>query len=155
MSWPLKFVFKTKSSNTCLVQQDFFPRIWHSLLFQNGLAYQGVVISQYYFPSADYLYCLPFFLYGGILIWMTILQETLGMMMCMKNIEELAPTTHCKTNKKANSHCPPLSNKLGLHYYYYFDYYHCYYYWVISGQANGNVLLWIVLNCMGLQGYGK
>ena len=69
--------------------------------------------------------------------------------------EELAPMTYCKTNKNANSHCPPLSKKLGLYYYYYYDYDHCYYYWVISGQANGNVLLWNVLNCMGLRGYGK
>jgi hypothetical protein len=25
-AWPLKFVFKSKSSNTCLVQQDFLPK---------------------------------------------------------------------------------------------------------------------------------
>ena len=153
-AWPLKFVFKTKSSNTCLVQQDFFPRIWHSLLFQNGLAYQGVVISQYYFPSTDYLY---FFAFLFFLLWRHFhLDDHFARDIRHDDVyEELAPTTYCKTNKNANSHCPPLSKKLGLYYYYYYDYDHCYYYWVISGQANGNVLLWNVLNCMGLRGYGK
>jgi len=57
----------------------------HLQLFHNGLAYWGVVMSQYYFPSTDKFVCFIFVVAGGIFIWMNILAETLSMIMCMKN----------------------------------------------------------------------
>jgi len=77
----------------------------HLQLFQNGLAYWGVVIYQYCFPFTDYLYVLHIFW----LVAASSLDEHLDKDIRHDDVhEELAPTTYCKTNQK-RTHSPPLS----------------------------------------------